>query len=87
MILYIQCLTDCAVQACQLLSQQLPCYGALVTVAAPAATAPWLADSVLAARVHFLLGTLVPCAARLTQASLPPLHLTVLSAMPDLMCC
>lgn len=54
-------------QACQLLSQQLPCYDALSTVSVEVATPPWLADSVLAARVHFLLGILVPCAAKLRQ--------------------
>ncbi|KAK9810676.1 hypothetical protein WJX73_009535 [Symbiochloris irregularis] len=61
--------TNAIRQACHLLSQQLPCYADLATAAAPAAKPIWLADSVLASRVHFLLGILVPCAARLDQAA------------------
>lgn len=61
----------CACQGCMELSRQLPCYADLS--GAPAgllgATPPWLADSVLAARVQFLLGMLTPCASQLPAVS------------------
>ena len=52
-------------QACLELSLQLPCYADLAAVAPPGTTPVWLADSVMAARMQFLMGMLAPCASHL----------------------
>lgn len=60
-------------QACAELAQQLPCYEDLAATPALGATPRWLVDSVVAARMQFLMGMLAPCAPALPQV--PPASL------------
>lgn len=51
------------------LLQCLPCYAEVASSRGTAARPAWLADAVLASRVHFLMSMLTPCAALLGQVT------------------